>query len=132
MGVAEDINQVIGNLFDNSLIPGLAVSENVNFKRLQNVGPGSYNAATGAPGTQYAAPVAVRAVITQWTQYEIGVSQGRIQNGDLKVILQVTQSFSSIKIGDLIERGSVDYHVLNIDTKDINGANALFICQVRR
>jgi hypothetical protein len=132
----DELSGIISSLFDNTLIPGLVITQDVEFFLLLRQGPGGYDATTGSSGDSYDDAVSTKAVVSDYTAREIGASKGGgsglLQVGDVKIIVQVSEAIPAIQPGDSFGWRSRRYRVISIERRQLNGADALFVCQVRK
>lgn len=80
--LGDQIQGIIGQVFDNTLIPGLEVAEDVT---LEPITRGTPSPTSESTGVSYGGPYSKNVVIREFTTREVAQSDGMIIQGDLSV-----------------------------------------------
>lgn len=95
---------------------------------LTTVTAGTFNPATGATTGDSETTATVKAVVTDYRDFQI--DGGAIQRGDKQVIL--SGSVAAPDTNDMFTINSLEYMIVNINTISPGGTDVLYKIQVRR
>lgn len=128
MSLGDNLIGIINSVFDNSLIPGLNLSESVT---LYAYGSRTYSPASGVSVSSVTS--SARLIFEEFSAWEVAQSQGAIQATDLKAYVLPSQ-VTTIRIGDRIYRPvtSSVYEIVAEYEQALHGANVVKTYRVRR
>lgn len=122
-------SEVLYKLRDNTLIPGLDVTQSATLKRVAS--PGTYNTATGT-ATDTPANSTIKIIPRAYTERQIRDSGGLLRAGDMEMKVIADSTVTAIGFHDLITWSGSDWKPIDIETPQLDGSAAIFRLAMRR
>ena len=129
MALAEDIQAIVAQVFDNTLVPGLNLVEAVSVQNLDTTP--TFDG--GTPTYTNPSVISTTALFRKYNVEEVEVSGGVIQRGDAELKFQSDDLTNGLNIDDeiTITDSSQKYIVINPDVRKLDGSELLVIAQCR-
>lgn len=127
MTLGADIRAIVDRVFENKLIPGLQIAEQVTLTHKSNA---EYNTETGkvdAVTTEEARD----AIIRPYSSREIAQSGGYLRSLDVEIRIRSEKEKSVPTFGDLIVANGRSLTVFATDEIRIDGEVVIFVCRCR-
>ena len=131
MGIPEDVNNILNKLFTNTLVPGLVTVSDVTVTPKGNDAGSSYNPLTGTVTANTTAAISLKALVREYTLYEVERSNGILRKGDIQARILVAD-LAEILPGATITWKSNDYRVADVKRLDLDDAGLMHVCLGRK
>jgi len=128
--VFEITQEILNRLFDDTLVPGLVLTEDVEFFKKPRADATNFDFGLGKPGETEPAGVSVRAPMVPYTQKQIQRSGGLIKIGDVQGYFQ-DSDIPLFEIGDKVEWLSQEYSAINVERHRMNETTLVWQVQLR-